>query len=138
MSKNSTIEHSGVVSEITEDAVIVDLMVQSACSACHAKSVCGVDSAQKSIEVRTTNKAFSIGEKVNVIMRESLGMKALFLGYILPFLFVVTALLILLETGSSEGLAGLVSLSVLIPYYITLYFFKDKIKREFNFYIEKI
>ncbi|NCC88002.1 MAG: hypothetical protein EOM05_09090 [Clostridia bacterium] len=138
MGKNSTIEHKGIVSEINENAIFVDLSVQSACAACHAKSVCGIDSAQKTIEVRTDNKSFTIGEKVNVVMRESLGMKALFLGYLLPFIVVITTLMILLSADFSEGFSGLISIIVLVPYYFVLYFFKDRIKREFNFDIERI
>lgn len=138
MSKNSTVEHNGVVSEISDNSIFVDLSVKSACAACHAKSVCGADTDQKTIEVKTDKRLFSIGDKVKVIMRESLGMKALFLGYILPFLVVVTTLLILIELGFSEGFSGLISVLVLIPYYIGLYFFRNRIKREFNFDIEKI
>lgn len=138
MGKNSTIEHKGIVSEINENAIFVDLSVQSACAACHAKSVCGIDSAQKTIEVRTDNKSFNIGERVKVVMRESLGMKALFLGYLLPFIVVISTLMILLSAEVSEGFSGLISIIVLVPYYFVLYFFKDRIKREFNFDIEKI
>ncbi|MBN2776449.1 MAG: SoxR reducing system RseC family protein [Bacteroidales bacterium] len=138
MGKNSTIEHKGIVSEINENAIFVDLSVQSACAACHAKSVCGIDSAQKTIEVRTNNNSFNIGEKVKVVMRESLGMKALFLGYLLPFVVVISTLMILLSADFSEGFSGLISIVVLVPYYFVLYFFKDRIKREFNFDIEKI
>lgn len=138
MGKNSTIEHKGVISEINENAIFVDLSVQSACAACHAKSVCGIDSAQKTIEVRTDNRSFNIGERVKVVMRESLGMKALFLGYLLPFIVVISTLMILLSAEVSEGFSGLISIIVLVPYYFVLYFFKDRIKREFNFDIEKI
>ena len=138
MGKNSTIEHKGIVSEINENSIFVDLSVQSACAACHAKSVCGIDSAQKTIEVRTDNKSFNIGERVKVVMRESLGMKALFLGYLLPFIVVISTLMILLSAEVSEGFSGLISIIVLVPYYFVLYFFKDRIKREFNFDIEKI
>ncbi|MDD2385736.1 MAG: SoxR reducing system RseC family protein [Bacteroidales bacterium] len=138
MSRNSTIEHKGVVADVKSDAILVDLVVQSACAACHAKSVCGIDSSLKTIEVKTDKKTFNIGEKVKVVMRASLGMKALFLGYVLPFIVVVTTLLILISLNVSEGLSGLISILILAPYYLTLYFFNDKIKREFNFDIEKI
>ena len=138
MSKNSTIEHKGVVAEIKNEAILVDLIVQSACAACHAKSVCGIDSSLKTIEVKTDKKLFSIGENVKVVMQSSLGMKALFLGYVLPFIIVVTTLLVLTSLNVSEGLSGLISILILAPYYLILYFFRDKIKREFNFDIEKI
>jgi sigma-E factor negative regulatory protein RseC len=137
MSKNETIEHIGVISEIRSNLILVDLSVQSACAACHAKGVCG-EGEQKTIEVRTDKNFFNVGEKVNVIMRQSLGMKALFLGYLMPFIVVVSTLFTLMMLGVSEGISGLLSIVLLGPYYYVLYLLKDKIKREFNFDIEKI
>ncbi len=138
MRSKARIEHKGVVSEIGNNLILVDLSVRSACAACHAKGVCGVDSTQKTIEVRTDKTSFKVGDTVNVIMQESLGMKALFLGYILPFIVLVTVLFVLLELGFNELISGLISIASLLPYYLILYFFKDRIKREFNFDIEKI
>ena len=138
MGKSKNIEHKGIISEIRDGSIFVDLNVESACSSCHASGVCGVDSAMKTVEVRTDDSSFSIGDQVNVILRESLGMKALFLGYILPFVVLTLSLIILLEIGLSEGLSGLLSILLMGPYYLILYFFKDKIKREFNFNIGKI
>lgn len=138
MRKNATIEHRGVVSEMRDNMILVDLSVQSACAACHAKGVCGGDSELRTIEVRTDKKSFDIGESVNVIMKESLGMKALFLGYLLPFIVVVATLFIFIGVGLSEALSGILALVFMVPYYIVLYLFKDRIKREFNFDIEKI
>jgi len=138
MGKNARIEHKGVISEIRDNMILVDLSVQSACAACHAKGVCGGDSEQRTIEIKTDKKSFDIGEIVNVIMKESLGMKALFLGYLLPFAVVVAALFVFLGVGLPEGVSGLLALASMLPYYIGLYLFRDRIKREFNFDIEKI
>ncbi len=132
------ISHKGIVSAIGNNLVRVDLCVQSACASCHAKSVCGVDTATKTVEVRTDNRNYSVGETVNVLMQESLGIKALFLGYLIPFVVVVVCLFVMLELGYSELLSGLISISILLPYYLILYLFKNKIKREFNFEIEKV
>ncbi len=138
MKKVATIEHDGVVSKVIDNVVFVELLVQSACASCHAKAVCGIDSAQKTIEVSTKNISFSVGEQVKVVLKESLGMKALFLGYLLPFIIVLTTLLIMLEFGISQGITGVISIAILAPYYFILYLFRNRIKREFNFDIEKI
>lgn len=131
------IEHVGVVNEITSNSIFVKLNVESACSGCHAKNVCGVDSGTKIIEIISNDKSYHIGEYVNVKLKESLGMKALFLGYIMPFIVIVSALFVFIFAGLSEGLAGIFAILLLIPYYVVLYFFKNKIKREFDFKIEK-
>ncbi|MCK9255183.1 MAG: SoxR reducing system RseC family protein [Bacteroidales bacterium] len=138
MKQTSTIEHKGTITDITQGKIIVELNVLSACANCHSKSLCSLDSAQKIIEVFDNGFSYKIGETVNVIMRQSLGKKALFLGYILPFFIILIALIICTNLDLSEGLAGLISLATLIPYYASLYLFKNKLKKEFNFSIEKI
>lgn len=138
MGKNSIVEHKGIVTEISNNSVLVDLTVMSACSACHAKSLCSLDSTQKTIQITNPAETYKIGEMVNVVMRQSLGHKALFLGYIMPFFVLLISLIIFSVAGIKEGIAGILSIGMLLPYYLLLYFFKDKIKKEFKFNIEKI
>ncbi len=140
MSKQpKTVNHLGIVQDINPNGIVVSILSQSACAACHAKGACGMsDTAEKIIEVPTQSKAFSIGEHVKVLLKESLGFKALTLGYVLPFLLVLLTLIVLTSTGISEAKAGLASLAVLIPYYLGLYLFRDKVSKQFTFEIESI
>ncbi len=71
------------------------------------------------------------------MLKKSLGFKALFLGYILPFLLLVITLFTSLTITKNEGLAGLLSVGVLLPYYLGLYFFRKKISNTFIFEIEE-
>jgi len=137
MGKKSVIEHKGIVTEISSQSVLVELTVMSACSACHAKAMCSFDSAQKIIEINNPG-TWEKGETVKVVMRESMGKKAVFLGYLLPFIVLTVSLIIFNLTGINEGISGLLSIGMLVPYYLGLYILKDKIKRVFNFNIEKI
>ncbi len=93
---------------------------------------------EKEIEVPVLNSVHSPGQEVTVLFRESEGMKALFWGYLFPFILVLSTLILFYETTGKEALAGLAALGVLIPYYITLYFFRHSLKRVFNFELEKI
>jgi sigma-E factor negative regulatory protein RseC len=138
MNKNAMIEHIGVVSYITSNSIFVKLNVKSACAGCHAKNACGADSTTKIVEITSNDPSYQIGEEVNVKLRESLGMKALLLGYISPFLVLVIALILFINIGLTEGLSAILAVTLLVPYYTTLYFFKDKIKKKFDFQIEKI
>lgn len=138
MERKAVIEHKGVVTEISQNSVLVELTVMSACAACHAKSLCSMDSAQKIIQVFEPKESYSIGEMVNVVMQESLGRKAMFLGYIVPFLVLIFSLIAFTFVGIKEGLSGILSIAMLVPYFTMLYIFKNKIKKEFKFNIEKI
>lgn len=137
--RTKTVDHLGRVQEINSDEITVCIISQSACAACHAKGACGLsDSAEKMITVLKPNHNLKVGESVRVIIKQSMGFKALFVGYILPFITVLAVLITLTLFNVSEGKAGLASLAVLAPYYLTLYLFKDRISDHFIFELESI
>ncbi len=137
-SKPTLIEHLGRIDAVTPNDIRVVITSQSACASCHAKGACSAsDVSEKIVVVSKTNHNFLVGETVKVLLKQSLGFKALFLAYILPFIVVITALFSL-SSFVSEGIAGILALLSLIPYYAILYFFKNKISKQFNFDIEKI
>lgn len=138
MSSNKTVEHTGIIETIDNDAIKVSILSQSACSSCHAKGGCSASDMQnKTVEINHWQGDFKIGEAVRVILQESLGFKALFLGYLLPFLIVLVTLITVYSITNQQGMAGLLSLGILIPYYLTLYLLRDNIKKSFSFAIKK-
>jgi sigma-E factor negative regulatory protein RseC len=91
---------------------------------------------EKVIEVKNDHKFdLKAGESVNLVMTQSMGNKAVILGYFIPFVLVLMTLLIL-SGLLNELWAGLISLSVLVPYYIILSLFKDRLSKTFEFKIE--
>ncbi len=79
----------------------------------------------------------SVGDEVNVKMTQTMGTKAVLIGYALPFVVVMIGLFVLIGVGVNEGIAALVSLVLLTAYYVVLYLLRDRIKKVFNFRIEK-
>ncbi|NLA25419.1 MAG: SoxR reducing system RseC family protein [Bacteroidales bacterium] len=138
MTKAKGIKHTGTVQEIGNGYLRVKILAQAACTSCRANTFCGADTSEKIIEINSWEGDYSTGEKVNLHLQESHGAIALFWGYIAPFIVVVAALIIMLQITNNEGLSGLVSLLVLIPYYAVLYLFKDKFKKIFSFKISKL
>lgn len=134
-----TVDHVGKVQEVTNTDVIVRILSQSACAACHAKGGCGMaDSTEKLVVVHKPNHNYRVNQSVKVTLRQTLGFQALLLGYVAPFFVVLITLIILTTLGFSEGRAGLASLAALVPYYSGLYLLKDKISKQFTFDIESI
>ena len=133
------ISHEGVIASMSEDKVTVKITSYAACTSCHAKGACNISGSEdeKLLHIPVPDPNFSIGEKVRVILDRSLGFRALFLGYVLPFLLVLTVLLIMTAVGSNELVAGLISLAVLVPYYIGLILMRGKMERQFSFFIQK-
>jgi sigma-E factor negative regulatory protein RseC len=75
---------------------------------------------------------------VKILITKSMGLKALFLGYLLPFLMVLFLLVLTKIVGMNDLVSGLVSLSVLMPYYLCLYLCREKVNKQFIFTLTKL
>jgi len=138
-SKPDVIEHLGRVDAVTPTDIRVIITSQSACASCHAKGACTAsDTSEKVVVITRSNHNFFVGEIVKVLLRRSLGYKALFLGYILPLIVLIVSLIIFTIAGINEGISGLLALLMLIPYYLILYLFKSSLAKRFTFEIEKL
>lgn len=136
---SESIRHKGIVRQISGEVVRVNIIAESACASCHAKGICGLaDMQEKTIEIKQSHEAYHAGEEVDVVMKESLGMKALFYSYMLPFIILLTVLIVMTALGINELQAGLFSLPVLFPYYLLLFFFRKRLERVFHFSLEKL
>ena len=62
-------------------------------------------------------------------------LKAVVLAFVIPLIILLVTLFICIEIIGDEGLAALLSLSALIPYYIVLLLFKKRLKLFFQFSI---
>ena len=118
--------------------LIVSIISQSACSACHSKEACTVsDFEDKEIEINDFKNNYQVGEEVTIVFKESKGFAALAWGYLIPFLLVLFTLIIATEFTGNELKSGLLSLGILIPYYTALYFLRHHLKKIFNFEVEE-
>jgi len=134
-----TIEHNGIVKKVDDDFILVSVIANTGCASCEAKGVCSVSELEeKEIEVRNFSDNYRVGEQVVVFFKESLGFRALFLGYILPFIILMLVLLLADTLGYGEGVAGLSALGSLIPYYSILYLTNKKLRKTFSFSIRKL
>ena len=133
----NVIKHEGIVSAVRKGSATVRLVNISACTTCHAKSACNVSEVDnKEIEVSIKDDSIHVGDRVKVLLNEQAGVKALFLGYILPFFFMMIALIITWSVTGDEIKTGLTA--ILIPYYLILAIFKKSFKQSFAFRIESV
>ncbi|MBT3242085.1 MAG: Fis family transcriptional regulator [Bacteroidetes bacterium] len=139
MRARASIEHLGRVESICDNLIRVGFVSHSSCSSCHAKGVCAVsDVDSKYIEVEDIGRRWDLGETVKIVFAQKEGFKALWYGYVLPLLVLLAAMIITFALTGKDGLSGLVAIGILIPYYLCLYFFRDKLKNKFTFIIKKI
>lgn len=143
MKKIERIEHEGIVREISEDFITVEIVNKSACAACHAKGVCVAGEEEiryvdVPYSISSLVEEFNVGDKVNLVLNQSLGVQAVFISYAIPLVILILLLLILSNTGLSELMVGLLSLAGVAVYYLFVFLFRDRLERIFTFSIEKI
>jgi len=134
--KSQTISHEGIVQKIGKNSVLVAISPSSACSGCHAEGSCSLAGKEEKIIEVSGIYRLSPGDTVEVQMEQAMGFTALFLGYIFPFLVVLISLIILISLNAGELVSGLVSIAMLIPYYLLLISFRKRINEKFTFKIK--
>ena len=134
------ITHQGVVENIDGACVFVKIIQTSACISCSVKNYCSsADSKEKILEISTNPSSYGVGDRVVVVGQTSMGMFAVFLAFIIPFFVLIASLFICMHVlGGNELLSGLISLSLLIPYYIVIGLNKTRLKKKFSFTIKPI
>ncbi|OFY42670.1 MAG: hypothetical protein A2X18_13330 [Bacteroidetes bacterium GWF2_40_14] len=138
--KTDNIEHEGVILDIDSDYISVEIMNKAACVSCNAKQMCSMSEVKAKV-IQVENSGFVLyekGERVNVLLRRSLGFKALWISYLIPLIILLVLLLALSAVGVTELLIGLSILAFLALYYFIVYLLRDKIKKEFIFIVEKL
>ncbi|MBS0011287.1 MAG: SoxR reducing system RseC family protein [Bacteroidales bacterium] len=137
MQKDRTIEHTGTVKSVSKNKIIVNIAAQAACAGCMASGICDLaDQANKEIRLKVT-PGYKAGDQVLVVMQQSMGFRALFLAYLLPFIIVMMILIGMSSLSVSEPVSGLTAFLSLIPYYTIIYLRKEKIGKSFSFSIKR-
>jgi len=136
---STKISHSGVVESISEGCVQVRILQTSACAACKVAGHCHAsESKEKIVDVLNAGDTshLKVGDSVIVSASRDVANRALLLGFGVPFLILVSVLIIMLKLVVDEGLAALAALSALLPYYGLLYLMRDRIQQKMAFSIE--
>ena len=137
MSEIDYIEHEGFVEEINPQHIKVRIVNESACASCHAKGACTTaDLQDKLIDVYQSISNISVGQKVMLLGKKSLAPKAVLLAYVFPLFLILATLITVFYVTNNELLAGILSLAVLIPYFIIIYFMRNKLEQTFSFSIK--
>lgn len=134
----SNISHSGVVESVEDGCVHVRIVQTSACAACKVAGYCNAsESKEKLVDVYTADtQRYSIGQAVTVMASRQVAAHALLLGFGLPFLVLVGVLVVVLQMTGNELWAALAGLLSLAPYYLLLYFFRNRLRDKLSFWIE--
>lgn len=127
----------GVVENIQGTHLSVRIVQTSACATCSAKGYCSsADSKEKIIDVFDATATYQIGERVTIIGETSMGMMAVVLAFVIPFILLIGFLFVLMALLNNEFYAALLSLATLIPYYFILWLNKARLAQRFLFRVK--
>jgi positive regulator of sigma E activity len=131
------VTHPGVVRKVEGNRAEVSVISKASCISCSLKNVCSVsDMKEKVIEVDISELGkYNEGEEVVVEMKQSYGTWAVLLGYFFPFLVLLLGLIVFLHLGLDQGLAGILAIAMLVPYYGVLYLMRNFFKKRFRYHI---
>lgn len=131
------IEHRGVVERIVSHGVIVSIVQETACAACAAAQLChSSEKKEKLVEIPCdAPNRYSVGQDVTIVGEIGLGLRATLWAYVIPLVLLMVVLMVS-ASFLNAGIAALLALASLIPYYIILYAFRNKMQRRFSFRIK--
>ena len=137
MAKNE-VSHKGIVKSVTPELTTVEILSLSACAECHAKGMCGIaDSEIKEISVPTDPYSdHKPGDEVEVMLKKSMGLKAVWISYVIPLFILMILILSLSSVTVHEVYTGLGAIAGVVLYYIVIYIFRDRLSKDFVFYIK--
>lgn len=132
------ISHKGRVVSIDKYVTQVEIIQTSACASCHARNLCGYsDSKAKIVPVPTNAFAMlNVGDQVDLCMKRSMGMKAVWIAYVIPLLVLMLAVLVSSACHLPELYTGLCAIAAVAVYYLVILCFRKRLNNEFVFYIK--
>ena len=132
------IEHAGVIHQIDGRHIRLQILQESACSSCHAKGACSAaDMKDKFVDIESDSSDYKVGEQVTLYGQSSMGLFAVLLAFVIPFLIILLTLFILKNYIDNEAISGSIALGTLLPYFIILSFFNSRLKSKLKFQIKK-
>ena len=135
----NTIQHQGIIEKIEGARICVRITQTTACAACSAKGFCSSsESKEKLIDVVDQANLYEVGQPVMLEGQTSMGLKAVLLAFVIPFVWVILSLFFFMQLWDNELYAALLALISLVPYYGLLWALKSRLKHEFTFKIKPI
>ena len=138
--RGSTLKHEGSGESIDGTNLSDKILQTTDCVSCSVKGHCSsAESKEKIIDITDASaSSYEVGQSVMVVGQMSMGMKAVFWAFVLPFLIILTSLFVCMAIFNDELYAGCISLSLLLHYYFFLWLNKARFKQKFSFTIKPI
>lgn len=138
MNKKENISHKGKIIEITPEYTTVEILQTSACAGCHAKALCGLSEESRKVIMLPTDPYSDkkVGDEVDVELKYSMGLKAVWISYVIPLLILLILILSLSPVIVHELYRGLAAIAGVALYYFIIWLLRGKLANEVVFRIK--
>ena len=79
---------------------------------------------------------YGVGDEVQVVLKASMGFKAVWIAYFLPLVVLLAVALGLTALGVSEVASGLAGIGAVGLYYLGVWLLRDRLRNEYVFTIQ--
>lgn len=136
--RKGEIRHKGKIVEINQEFTTVEIISQSACQECHARGLCGLsEEVVKAIQVPTRGfDTWQVGDEVDVCLRKTMGMKAVWISYVVPLMILMVLVMTMSSLVASEWLVGLIAIAGVAAYYFVIFLLRERLATDYVFYIK--
>lgn len=136
---SDSVSHVGIVKSVDSRETVVEIVSASACSSCHAASLCSAaEAVRKDITVPTDPlHPCHVGEEVEVVLSRSMGMKAVWISYVIPLAILLILVVSLSIVNVHELLAGAAAVGAVALYYLVIYLMRKRLSEGYVFSIRK-
>ncbi len=138
MNNSNQIRHSGIVETMDGELVKVRIIQSSACAACKVSKHCNASDSKEKIVDAVNENSINVakGDKVVVVVSEENGFLAVLLSSVIPLIILLVALVLSMLITKDEAISGIICLCGLVPYFLLIYLFKNKIREKLSFKLE--
>ena len=136
----SDVSHTGKVIAVNPGFTTVVIESASACASCHAAGLCGMGEVkEKVIQVATDPRAgYTVGETVEIILKATMGLKAVWIAYVIPLVILLGVVLGVSALGGGELVAAGAGVGAVALYYLAVYLLRNRLNDTYIFTLKKI
>lgn len=132
------IKHLGIIEDINGEHIRVKITQSTSCAACKVAAHCNAsESKEKIIDVYSNASEYDVGQTVIVSTTKTSAKLALQIGFILPLIILIAAILAFKLLKFNDETAAIYSLLLLIPYYLIVYSLRNWIEKDITFTLSK-
>lgn len=124
---------NGLVKAIKNNSIEVEIVSCSACAGCAISSSCSMSETKQRVVTIPCSCAeqYQTGDKVEVVMSDSLGLQAVVYVFVIPLLLLLITVVCCYSYGFDDIISGISGIIILIPYYFALFLERNRLENKF-------